>query len=170
MNSTVFLILCCLLLVFLGSTMMAENESKKHKEEEMTLYMNSEKNSLMISESPGNKQKKIGKIYYNMKDYTKFIKKVLDSQPLTFASDKLLIFGPKEIIHKANVWSCSHGTVFIPGESEALIIKMSVIRYNEKTLVLTGKDSSKRRIPLDENLKEEVEELKEMTLDLSNWK
>jgi hypothetical protein len=135
----------------------------------ITLLMDARKNSLTIlGEDDNFREKKIERIMYNGKDYTEYATELISSQPMSFASSKMLIFGNEGVVGRGNEWKCPKGIIFIPGEKELIIAHASDITYNEKAQTVNAKEVSMLKSYLGKEEKEE-KKLDQMTLDLT-WR
>ncbi len=142
-------------------------QTKDKKKTKISIYMDSQKDRLMVTEpSEGFSSKEIDKIIFNNKDYTKFAKKLLSSQPLCFASSRILIFGKESVKLINDQWKCAEGVLFIPGKKEILIITAVGISFDEGKKVLELKSAKVETISLDKKRKEKQEH-QEMIIDLS---
>jgi hypothetical protein len=161
-----------ILLIFLLFMAMLLSEAvspsgDKEKTKITAYYMYPGENKLVIKESP---EKSTGKenvkIYFNDKDYTRFVEKLTASQPLCFASSHLLIFGKNRVTLKNKQWQCDAGILFIPGEKEISIIDASGISFDEDEHILSIKTGKVKHITIETNL-EAANEQQEMIIDFS---
>lgn len=170
MNKKLEIILISLVLVTMGALLFAGVEnptSDKKKTKITTYYMYPGENKLVVDESTEKSTgKEIVKIFFNNKDYTRFAEKLLASQPLCYASCRVLVFGKKRMVLKNEQWQCKKGILFIPGEKEILIIDASRISLDEDTKILNIRSGKVKHISIDTNLEVEKEQQK-MVMDLS---
>jgi len=169
MNIKIEVILILFVFGILGTILLAGvlKPTDDKKKTSMTIYMDSEKNRLVVNEPSGEfAAKEIEKIFFNKKDYTRFAEKLMSSQPLCFASSRILIFGKAKIVLKNEQWQCDAGTLFIPGEKEILIIDASGISLDEDLQMLNIKNAKVKQISLDKNLEVEKEQ-QGIIMDLS---
>lgn len=85
-----------------------------------------------------------------------------------FTSGRLMIFGPKKITCVDNICICKKGTIFIPGDTEILIIQASKIRYDVDGDLVTGKKAVIKRIIPGVPGKERVEKRKRFSIALGD--
>ncbi|MCX6584805.1 MAG: hypothetical protein NT166_31920 [Candidatus Aminicenantes bacterium] len=170
MNKKFEVIFILLVIVIMGSFLFAgvtnptlENEKTRIT----TYYMYPGQNKLVVDE-PTEKSagKQMVKIFFNDKDYTRFAEKLLASQPLCFASCRVLVFGKKKMVLKNKQWQCKKGILFIPGEKEILVIDASRISLDEDEKILNIRSGKVKHIALDTNLEVEKEQQK-IIMDLS---
>ncbi len=145
----------------------------RKKTKMITYYMYPGQNKLVVDE-PTEKSagEKIVKIFFNDKDYTRFAEKLLASQPLCFASCRVLVFGKERMVHKNKQWQCDAGTLFIPGEKEILIIDASRISLDEDEKILDIRSGKVKHISIDTNLeveKEKQEMITDYVKDFQNF-
>lgn len=138
-----------------------ENEKTKIT----TYYMYPVENRLVVDE-PKEKStgKEMVKIFFNDIDYTRFAEKLLASQPLCFASSRVLVFGNERMVHENKKWQCGAGILFIPGEKEILVIDASRISLDEDEKILNIRSGKVKHISIDTNLVEGSEQ-QEMVTD-----
>ncbi len=130
-------------------------------------YIDGQKSRLSIVEGKGEKDSgKIDKIYFNNKNYTRFVKGLISKKTLAFASSKLMIFSNEKVEFKSGKWQCSKGTVFIPGESGVMLLEAYGIIYDEEKQVLEIRDSKLKQMDLDGNIKQE-QTLKNFSVELN---
>ena len=168
----IFLIIFFILFVFVSIILFAEKKIPGLKNSESggtVYYMNSEKKTLYIVEGMDGKNDPANnfKIYLDNIDYTRFVKDLIASYPLSFASGQLMIFSKNKVEFKSDKWVCAKGTIFIPKTSEVIIIYGSDIIVDDENELLKVKDSKLKKFDLDNNLKEENSD-KEFSLDLRN--
>jgi hypothetical protein len=131
-------------------------------------YMNSRKNTLSISEGKEDRNNpgKIYKIFFNNDDYTYFLKGLLSSKQLAFASGKILIFSDMNVEFKSCKWMCAKGIVFIPRKVEVMFLDGNGIIYDEEKQILTSKDSTLKIVDLENKIKEQIT-LNDFSLNLN---
>jgi hypothetical protein len=168
MSRKITVILILVVIVAMSASLFA-GDTKPTVENEKTrittYYMYPGENKLVVNE-PNEKSagKEMVKILFNDKDYTRFAEKLLASQPLCFASCRLLVFGKEKMVLKNKQWQCDEGILFIPGEKEISIINASRISLDEDTKILDIKSGKVSRISIDTNLEVENEQ-QEMVMD-----
>ena len=133
----------------------------------VTIHMNSIDDTLTVTgHGLSDIDGKIQEVIFNNKDYTKFVETLIASQPLCFASSRILIFGEGSAELIDGQWKCDRGIIFIPGEKEIRIIDATGISFNEKRRILKAKNAKIEKLSLNMKHKETKEE-PEMTVDFS---
>jgi len=172
MNNTSYFIIVIFVMLVLGCVLFAGDSTTNKNQKGICLFMNSDEGKLVIMDPKNSRKGKIEKIVYNNTDLTLLLREKFDLESLTYASDRLLIFGGGKVVLQSDEWKCEQGTVFVPGKSEALIIKASAIaiRYHEEKGLLTGKNAEIKRISLlgkDQTEKKEI--VLNLRIDLNAW-
>ncbi|MGE5341902.1 MAG: hypothetical protein ACM3SY_10540 [Candidatus Omnitrophota bacterium] len=149
-------------------TMSMENSTPEN--EGLILRMNNKENQLIINDTAvGDPRAKVQKVFFNGKDYTDYIKDLMKSNRLAFGSSRFLIFGETAAALNGDQVTCAGGTIFIPGETENILLDAKEIRFDENTQILNAKEATVTTVLLSNNQKEQ-KSMVDISLDLKKMK
>ncbi|MCK4762976.1 MAG: hypothetical protein KAW12_12335 [Candidatus Aminicenantes bacterium] len=114
----------------------------------MTTVLGKQRSALVLKDNKNTG--KIEKIFYKNKDYSPYVKDLLDTTPVVFVSVGIVIFSKEKATIKNGECSCSEAIVFIPEETKIFFIEAKGLIFNERNGVLICSYAVMRTIYIDD--------------------